>query len=232
MKGLKNWKLQNGLILVYEDRDLMIVDKPPGLLTIGTLKEKTKTVHFILSEYLSQGRGKGKIFVVHRLDRETSGLLVFAKSEKIKYSLQENWDKVKKKYLAIIAGKIEPKNGVFESLLAENDAHVVYATGDPLTGKPAKTEYRVLKESKSHSLLEINLHTGRKHQIRVHLADAGFPVIGDQKYGIKDKNQKRLALHAYSLEFDHPFSGKSVKINSEIPGIFQRMFGDYFSKTK
>lgn len=227
MKKLKNWKLDSGLILVYEDKDIMVADKPPGLLTIGTAKEKTKTAHFILSEYLHRGRGKGKIFVVHRLDRETSGLLVFARNEKSKEILQKDWESAEKIYLACVSPPPKETEGIIESNLSENASSLlVYSDDRPGSGKHSVTEYRTVKTSRSgNALLEILLHTGRKHQIRVHMADRGHPVIGDGKYGSK-KEKGRLCLHAASLAFRHPVTGKTLQFHTEIPFFFTRMFGD------
>jgi RluA family pseudouridine synthase len=173
--------LPRGLSVLYEDRDILVVDKPAGLLTIATDAEKERTAYHHLTEYVRKGqaRSRNRIFIVHRLDRETSGVLVFAKTEEAKFSLQEHWDETEKVYLAVVPGHLTRTEGVIESYLTENKAHVVYSTNNPEKGKWSRTAYRVVCETKEHSLLEVDLLTGRKHQIRVHLANIGHPVVGD-----------------------------------------------------
>ncbi|MFZ5775726.1 MAG: RluA family pseudouridine synthase [Thermodesulfobacteriota bacterium] len=215
-----------GLPIVYEDRDILIVDKPSGLLTVGTNREKTKTVHFLLNDYVRKGiaKSRNRAYVVHRLDRETSGILLFAKSEQAKRFLQEHWDQTDKQYLAIVHGELSVKEGTISTYLAENSALKVYSTPNPAKGKLSQTAYQVLQESKGFSLLDIHLITGRKHQIRVHFAEMGHPVAGDKKYGNEPSPFKRLALHARSLSFIHPFSGKRMTFDLGMPAEFGRVF--------
>src|ERR1039457_530283 len=174
-----------GLTVLHEDKDIVVVVKSSGLLTMGTDRDKSRTVHTILNEHVRKGdpRSRNRIYIVHRLDRETSGILVFAKSEPAKIFLQEHWQETDKRYITVVYGSLTPKAGTISSYLAENSAFTVYSTSDPALGKLSHTEYSVLKEAKGFSLLEIHLLTGRKHQIRVHLSEKGHPVVGDRKYG-------------------------------------------------
>lgn len=217
--------LPKGLEIIYEDKALLVVDKPAGLLTVGTATNKTKTVYYILSDYLRKGCSKStsRVHIVHRLDQWTSGVLLCAKSEDIKERLQEQWKETQKKYIAVVYGKLTEKEGLISSYLAENKAYVVYSTTDPEKGKLAQTAYKVLKEAGRFSLLEIELLTGRKNQIRVHLADIGHPVVGDRKYGKAGDDYKRLALHSQSISFRHPASGKQMVFKAKVPGYFHNL---------
>ena len=219
--------LPKDLIILHEDRDILVVDKPPGLLTIGTDTEKERTAYFILTDYVRKGypRSKKRIFIVHRLDRESSGILIFAKNEDAKYCLQTQWKETLKKYLAVVHGNFEKTSGTITSYLIENKARVVYSTSDTKKGKLSHTAYRVLKQTKDFSLLEVDLLTGRKNQIRVHLAEHGHPIVGDRKYGKGDRVHKRLALHALSISFKHPFSGMQLTFETKIPAYFTKLVG-------
>lgn len=221
--------LPGGIALLYEDRDLIVVDKPPGLLTISTEREKSRTAYFILTDYVRKGvaKSRNRIFIVHRLDRETSGILIFAKNEAAKFRLQSQWQDTKKKYLAVVHGRCEKRAETITTYLAENRAHGVYTTRDASKGKLSHTAYKVLKETKDFSLLEVELLTGRKHQIRVHLAAIGHPVIGDQRYGKEPKARQRLALHARSISFTHPFSGEPLTFATKVPVYFNTLVGHW-----
>lgn len=214
-----------GLTILYEDWDILVVDKACGLLTMGTETVRENTAHYLLNEYVRKGNSKSgnRVYIVHRLDRETSGVVVFAKSEKAKQFLQESWAEFEKKYYAVVCGKRPEKKGMITSFLTENSAHKMYSVADPRKGKLAKTRYRVLKESPNFSLLEIDLMTGRKNQIRVHMADQGCPVAGDKKYGEKDKRIKRLCLHAASLTLVHPFSRETMTFEAKVPAYFNAL---------
>jgi len=216
-----------GLPILYEDRDVILVEKPCGLLTIGTERDKSRTVHAILNEYVRKGdpRSRNRVYIVHRLDRETSGILILAKSEPAKIYLQGHWQETDKRYLAVVHGSLTLKTGTISSYLTENSALRVYSTPDPTVGKMSQTEYRVLKEAKGFSLLEIHLLTGRKHQIRVHLSEKGHPVVGDGKYGKGNDVYGTLALHARSISFTHPVSGKRLTFETGIPEFFTRLVG-------
>jgi tRNA pseudouridine32 synthase/23S rRNA pseudouridine746 synthase/23S rRNA pseudouridine1911/1915/1917 synthase len=214
-----------GLTILYEDWDILVVDKASGLLTVSSETVRENTAYWLLNEYVRKGNSKSKnrVFIVHRLDRDTSGILVFAKSEKAKHFLQDEWPNFKKKYYAVVRGTPKEKKGMITSFLAENSIHKMYSVSDPEKGKFARTGYRVLKEAEEYSLLEVDLMTGRKNQIRVHLADQGCPVAGDKKYGVKDKGIKRLCLHAGILTLVHPFSKETMTFETGIPAYFESL---------
>jgi RluA family pseudouridine synthase len=211
-----------GLAIIYEDQDIIVVNKVNGLLTVSTDRERDKTAHFLLNEYVKKGnaRSKNRVFIVHRLDRDTSGILVFAKSEKVKRYLQDEWSSFTKKYFAVVHGKLLEKEGVITSYLTENRAHRMYSTKDSEKGKLSKTGYKLIKEGRGFSLLEISLFTGRKNQIRVHFSEKGHPVVGDKLYGKVDRGVKRLALHAASLTISHPHTKEKMNFDAEMPSYF------------
>jgi tRNA pseudouridine32 synthase/23S rRNA pseudouridine746 synthase/23S rRNA pseudouridine1911/1915/1917 synthase len=219
--------LPKGIVIIYEDRDILVVDKPPGLLTVGTDKEKSRTAYFILTDYVRKGQAKSRkrVFIVHRLDRDTSGVMVFAKTPEAKYFLQSHWDETTKKYLAVVHGTCEKTSETISSYLAENKARSVYSTSDATKGRLAHTAYKVLKQTEDFALLEVDLLTGRKHQARAHLAGIGHPVVGDGRYGKGKGTHKRLALHAMSISFTHPLSGKQVTFETTVPRYFSRLVG-------
>jgi RluA family pseudouridine synthase len=218
-----------GLVVLYEDRDILVVDKPAGLLTIGTDSEKTRTAYFIVTNYVRRGHGKSRnrIFIVHRLDRETSGILIFAKNIEAKLYLQQQWEDTQKKYLALVHGHCKKTCGTISTYLAENKAHFVYSTSNRTLGRFSRTAYKVLKQTKDFALLEVDLPTGRKHQIRVHLADIGHPVVGDTKYGKENKGYRRLALHAYSISVTHPFTRERLTFKTGVPQYFNQLVGSF-----
>ena len=221
--------LPGGLTIVHEDRDIIVVDKPAGLLTISTDREKVRTAYFILTDYVRKGvaKSRNRIFIVHRLDRETSGILIFAKNEQAKFRLQDQWQDTKKKYLAVVHGRFEKRADTITTYLAENQAHGVYTTTDSRKGKLSHTAYKVLKQTKDFSLIEVDLFTGRKHQIRVHLASIDHPGGGDQRYGTEQKRHQRLALHARSISFKHPFSGEPLTFETKVPAFFDSLVGQW-----
>lgn len=214
-----------GLPLLHEDRDILVVEKPAGMLTIGTERDKSRTAHYLLNDYVRKGdpKSRNRVFVVHRLDQDTSGLLLFAKSEEAKKFLQDHWEQTEKHYLAIVHGRLTVKEGQLSSYLAENAALRVYSTPDSSKGKLSHTAYKVIKETKGFSLLDVHLLTGRKHQIRVHFSEKGHPVAGDKKYGDGNPASHRLALHARSLSFIHPFNDKPMSFDTGMPEDFARM---------
>ena len=217
-----------GLKLLDENRDIIVVEKPCGLLTMGTDRDKSRTVHAILNQYVRKGdpRSRNRVYIVHRLDRETSGILILAKSESAKVFLQGEWQKTNKRYLAVVYGSLMEKTGTISSYLTENSAFTVYSTPDPTIGRLSLTEYRVVKEAKGFTLLEIHLLTGRKHQIRVQLSEKGHPVVGDRKYGKGNDLYGAMALHAGLLSFTHPVSGKRLTFETGIPEFFTRLVGE------
>ena len=214
-------------MILYEDRDILVVDKPAGLLTMGTDSDKTRTAYFFLTDYVRKGysKSRSRIFIVHRLDRETSGVVIFAKNIEAKVRLQDQWKDTEKKYLAVVHGQCARMSGTITTYLAENKAHIMYSTSDRTKGKLSTTGYKVLKQTKDAALLELDLWTGRKHQIRVHLAGIGHAVIGDRKYGKEDRDHTRLALHARSISFKHPFSRQQLTFEAQVPVYFNRLVG-------
>jgi RluA family pseudouridine synthase len=222
MKHSKKYQ-PKGLEILHEDRDIIVVDKVSGLLTIANDRERERTAYYLLNDYVRKGnsRSSNRIFIVHRLDRETSGVIVFAKSEEAKRYLQDNWQDFRKTYTALARGELPEKEGVITSYLVENSIHKMYSVSNPEKGKFAKTGYRVVDTTKNYSLLEIDLMTGRKNQIRVHLADKGCPVVGDKRYGTKQSGIKRLCLHSYSLSIKHPHSKEEVTFTSKNPSYFR-----------
>ncbi len=215
-----------GIEIVYEDRDIIVINKSYGLLTIATDREQDKTAYALLTNYVKKGnpKSRNRIFIVHRLDRDTSGLLVFAKTPVAKNFLQDNWSKFSKTYHAVVYGRMEKNDGVIKSYLIENKAYRVYSTNDKTKGKLSETKYLTIKRNTLYSLLEVKLLTGRKNQIRVHLADIGHPIIGDRVYGRIDKNVKRLALHSSQLSIIHPFSKKKLDFDIGYPLSFTDFF--------
>jgi RluA family pseudouridine synthase len=216
-----------GLEILHDDRDILVINKEPGLLTMSFHKDQEYTAERILTDYVKKGcaRSKNRVFVVHRLDRESSGLLIFAKTFPVQQRLKDNWKNTEKLYLAAISGHLDPKSGVIESHLAEDEDQFVSSTHEPEKGKLAQTQYQVIKETRALSIVKIKLITGRKNQIRVHFAEKGHPVIGDVKYGRKDKPYERLALHAKFIAFNHPHHGKRMIFNTAIPDFFKKITG-------
>lgn len=211
--------------IIYEDEDIIVVNKPSGILSIATQKEKSLTVYHIVMEYLKNINKNSKIFIIHRLDKDTSGVLMFAKNIKTKNLFQNNWDKSvkKRKYYAICNGVFENKKGIIKSYLKENKNYVMYSTNDKINGKLAITEYTVIKESRKYSLIDVNIKTGRKNQIRVHFNDINHSIIGDKKYGLIKSPINRLALHAYLLELIDPRNGKLLIFKTEMPLEFKKI---------
>lgn len=217
-------KVAKNIDIIYEDKDIIVINKPSGLLTVATEKEKNKTAYHLVMEYLKKKNKNNRIFIIHRLDKDTSGIIMFAKNERAKHLYQDNWnDMVKKRcYYAVIDGKMENKEGMIKSYLKEN-GNMVYSVKDR-SGKLAITEYKVLKERKNISLLDINLKTGRKNQIRVHMKENKTPILGDLKYGEKSKLINRLALHAYKLELVNPVTKKLLTFEINMPNEFKILF--------
>lgn len=213
----------NKLKIFYEDKYILVVLKPYHLLTIANDKEQEKTLYHEVSLYLKRKNKNNRVFIVHRLDYDTSGLIIFAKDIKTKTILQDHWNQVIRKYIAILYGKLE-KSGVIKSYLKETNTHLVYSTNNSKEGIEAITEYKKILEYNNLTLVEINLKTGRKNQIRVHMNDLGHKILGDKKYGIKDK-EKRLYLHAYYLKFKHPITGELIELETDIPKEFLKKVG-------
>ena len=211
-----------GLDIVFEDTDLIVINKPSGLLTVATDTEKRKTAYSLLSEHVKLEDPDNKIFVVHRLDRETSGLLLFAKNSTIKQKIQETWETTvnQRTYVGVVEDVVDKAEGTVVSWLAETKAFRVYSQQNQQVGKRAVTHYRKIGGNTRYSLLQINLDTGRKHQIRVHMQDIGHPIVGDKKYGSTSNPIRRMALHAQVLAFVHPRTGQPYHFETPIPEKF------------
>lgn len=214
-----------GINIVFEDHYLIVIDKEAGILSIATDTEKRQTAYSLLSDHVKKHNPNNKIFVVHRLDRETSGLMIFAKNENVKNLLQETWvDTVEERtYLAMVQSPMKKPEGKIESYLHESKALIVYSSQNPNSGQKAITHYKTLKSNTFYTLLQVNLETGRKNQIRVHLQEMGHPIIGDQKYGSKVSPINRLGLHAWVLAFAHPITKEAMRFETEIPKKFSRL---------
>lgn len=210
--------------ILYEDDYIIVVNKPSGLLTIATIKEKEKTLYHFVSEYLKTKNKAHKVFVVHRLDKDTSGVVLFAKDEKTKNKLQKDWNNLVKirEYTAVVNGVLNKKDDRLVNKLLETKTNLVYITKKE-EGKEAITNYKVIKENKDYSLLSINIETGRKNQIRVQLANINHPILGDIKYGEKDKKYNRLYLHANKLKLFYPILKKDITFETKIPNEFKRV---------
>ncbi len=213
------------LKIVYEDDDIIVVNKGYGLLSMGNDKVTEGTAYSILKEYLKWKDPRNKLFIVHRLDRDTSGLMVFAKNVEAKERLQYNWNNMvlSRKYLAVVEGEPDPAEGEVRSYLAENSRYEVYSTDKPGEGQLAVTRYRTLKSRNGYSLMEVELDTGRKNQIRVHMKDLGHPISGDRRYGAKSSPIHRMALHAQTLRFIHPITRKDMNFSTPVPASFAKM---------
>lgn len=214
------------LDIIYEDKNIIVVNKPSGLLTISTSKEKERTLYHEVSCYVKKSNPKAKIFIIHRLDKDTSGIVMFAKSQDIKYKYQNNWDNLvlKRGYIAIVHGILDSKKGTIKSYLKETKTFFVYSSNDKIGGKLGITNYKVIKENNKYSMLNIEIKTGRKNQIRVHLNDLGHSVLGDKKYGNKKSPLNRLALHSNSLIIIEPVTKKKMEFSAKIPKSFELLF--------
>jgi tRNA pseudouridine32 synthase/23S rRNA pseudouridine746 synthase/23S rRNA pseudouridine1911/1915/1917 synthase len=219
-----------GFEILHEDRDIIVGNKAAGYLTVSALWEKINTVHHALNIYVRKGQLKSRkcVYVVHRLDQATTGILIFAKSTQAQVYLKDNWKSTIKTYYAIVYGHMTKKSDTVTSYLQEDDEYMIHSSQNDKQGKLAQTEYQVVKENNKFSLLKINLLTGRKNQIRVHMADLGHPIVGDDKYG--KSGFKHLALHAHSIEFNHPFNKERMKITAPMPEYFQKLVDYAYEK--
>ncbi|MFT5698474.1 MAG: 23S rRNA pseudouridine1911/1915/1917 synthase [Desulforhopalus sp.] len=222
----KNVSHPRELNILHIDEDIIVINKPAGLLTIATDKEKRRTAYSMLSAYVKTQGAENKIYIVHRLDRETSGLLMFARSEEVKLQIQETWNTTisERTYVGVVEGDVDPPEGTVTSWLTESSAFTVYSSKNDMTGKKAITHYKKIDGTKDLSLLQINLETGRKHQIRVHMQDIGHPIVGDKKYGAGANFMGRMALHAMVLSFTHPKTGEKCHFDTGIPTKFRQLF--------
>jgi 23S rRNA pseudouridine1911/1915/1917 synthase len=215
-------KLPSGLQVLYEDADILVIHKPSGLLTVATPDERERTAYAYLRQYVKERNSGKKLYIVHRLDKFASGILVFAKSERVKSDLQDLFSRhdIRRKYWAIVEGKVEKHQGTIRSYLAEDASLRMHSTADNKRGKPAVTHYRVLRRFQNLTALEVTLETGRKNQIRVHLAEMGHAIAGDRAYGSGQDPLGRLGLHAFHLGFVHPKTKKDLQFETPPPPEF------------
>lgn len=219
--------LPEGLAILHEDQDVIVVLKSHGLLTVATERERDTTAQAYLNAYLGTNKGKERIQVVHRLDRETSGVLVFAKNAFAREQLKEQFaaHSVDRLYVAIVEGELDPEEGTFRSYLREmKDLKMVSVDAHP-DAKYAVTHYKTAKSNGKYSMLEVTLETGRKNQIRAHLSEAGHPIVGDRMYGSEINPLGRLGLHAKLLGFDHPVTRRHLAFEAPVPKVFRDLMG-------
>ena len=212
-------KVLKGITIIYEDDYLLVVDKEAGLLSIATEREKRETAYSIISSYLKLKDTSARVFVLHRLDRETSGLMLYAKSTEVQESMQKHWNEMiqVRSYIAVVEGRVVPEEGTIESWLTEDKNFVMHSVDFDNGGQKSITHYKTVKGTRRFTQLELNLETGRKNQIRVHMQHIGHPIVGDKKYGSKISPIRRIALHAYELCFRHPVTGEILEFKSPIP---------------
>lgn len=217
----------NDLAIVYEDPYLLVIDKRAGLLSMSN-NSRQETVQTILNRYLEKGGGRNTSHLVHRLDRDTSGLMLYAKDVQTQQSFVQGWQEIvtDRRYVALVSGEVEKEEGTIRSWLTEDKHFITHSSHVDNGGKYAVTHYKVLDKGNGYSLLELELETGRKNQIRVHLSDLGCPIVGDRKYGSEDNSINRLALHAYVLCFRHPVTGKYLRFQTPIPSSFENRLNE------
>ena len=213
--------ISSGIKVWFEDAHLIVIDKPSGLLSIASNAEDERTAYFQLTNYLrgSNRRGNERVWIVHRLDKETSGLMVFAKTAEAKEFLQGHWEENEKSYEAVVEGRLRNKKGILSCDLDESNKFKVRITKASAMTRHAITHYQVLSEDSKGSLVRLRLETGRRHQIRVQLAAEGCPVIGDEKYGAATDPAGRLGLHSTSLKFSHPTTREEMRFTSPLPRV-------------
>jgi len=218
-------KKYRGITLIYEDTDIIVIDKHAGMLSIATNKDDQQTALKMLTIHQNNKGNTKRIFAINRLDRETSGLMIFAKSERVQKVLMSRWNDITSgtTYIAVVEGIPGNSQGTISTYLRESKALIVYSSHNPENGEKAVTHYKVFKSGKGYAMLKVNLETGRKNQLRVHMKDIGHPVVGDKKYGSKIDSIGRLALHAWSIAFDNPLSGKPIRFETSIPRKFMRL---------
>lgn len=209
--------------ILFEDEQLLVIDKPAGLLSMASDKEKVRTAYRQVTEYVRATNPRARVFIVHRLDRDTSGVLLFAKDETTKRAFQDNWEKIVRRrgYTAVVEGAPPKEADTIRTLLRENNVHKVYSV--PYGGKEAITHYKTLQQGKEYALLEVDIDTGRKNQIRVHLSEMGCPVAGDRTYGAATDPLRRLCLHAHELRLQHPITGQELFFRAPLPRGFTKL---------
>ena len=213
------------LKIVYEDDYIIVANKGYGLLSMSTDRVKDGTAYSLLRDYVKRVDPRNKLFIVHRLDQHTSGLMMFAKTEEAKEKMQHNWNNmvIDRRYAAIVEGRPEQSEGTSESYLAENAEHLMYSTEDKAQGKLAVTRWKAVKSRNGYTLMDVSLDTGRKNQIRVHMSEMGHPIAGDRRYGAKSSPMHRLALHARTLRFVHPVTGADMNFSLPLPAAFTKL---------
>ncbi|MBR5277434.1 MAG: RluA family pseudouridine synthase [Bacteroidaceae bacterium] len=213
----------NDLGVVYEDPYLLVIDKRAGLLSMSN-NTRQQTVQMVLNRYLEKGGSRCTSHLVHRLDRDTSGLMIYAKDVMTQRSLIEGWQQLvtDRRYVALVTGEFDKKQGAIRSWLTEDKRFITHSSPTDNGGKYAVTHYNVLRSGNGYSLVELDLETGRKNQIRVHMSDMGHPIVGDFKYGSSDESLRRMGLHAYILAFRHPVNGKYLRFETPIPESFEK----------
>lgn len=212
------------LNILYEDAYIIVVEKKEGLLSVATDRQKERTAQHILNEYVKRQHPQNRVFVVHRLDRETSGVMMYAKDEKTQHTLRDNWHEIvfDRRYVSVVMGDMEKDQGTVESWLTDRKLYVSSSDYDD-GGKFSVTHYKTIKRANGYSLVELNLETGRKNQIRVHMQTLGHPVVGDLRYGCESDPLGRLALHAFKLCFYHPVTGEVMQFETPYPGPFKNL---------
>jgi len=224
-RALKKISYQ-GLSIVFEDEDIIVINKRSGFLSIGSKKERKQTVYQVLTNHIQQENPTARLFVVHRLDREASGLMVFAKNKAAQLELEDTWAKTlqKRRYLIVTEGTIKKDEDTITSYLAESKALVMHSSSNPKHGKKAITHYNVIKKNEFYTLLEAWQETERKNQARVHLQSIGHSILGDKKYGATENPLNRTAIHAIKLVFQHPTTHKEVSFETKVPEDFLKIF--------
>ncbi len=212
--------------LLYEDEHLIVVNKPAKLLSVASDKEKVRTAYHMVTDYVKSRRVDDRIYVIHRLDRDTSGVLMFARDPETKELFQTRWNDIitRRGYLAVVEGTPKPDRNTIRSHLVETATHLSFSGSPGPNAKEAVTSYHVIKAGKGYALLDISIETGRKNQIRVHMKESGHPVAGDKQYGARTNPIGRLCLHASELSFTHPATGAAVTFKAKMPRDFNRMF--------
>ena len=225
-------KARSNLPILFEDDEMIVINKPSGLLSVASDKEKGSTAFRIVSDYVQQKDKHNRIFVVHRIDEDTSGVLMFVKNSKLRDALQDKWNDlvIKRGYFAIIEGEMKEKSGTITSYLKKNSLNLMYSSFKKGDGQLAITKYKTLKTNDKYSLLDVEIETGRKNQIRVHLGEKGHNIIGDDKYGNPSNPLGRLGLHAYELKLTHPFTGKVLDFTTTMPKEFLALMDGTFIK--
>lgn len=222
---IKNKKYNIKIKILYEDNYIIVIDKPSGLLTMASNKEKKKTAYNIVREYLIESNKNNKIFIIHRLDKDTSGVLIFAKDLNTKSLFQNKWSEnvLSKEYVAVVEGHPKANKGTIKTYLKENSQGYVFSVKSKKEGKIAITSYEKIKENKRYTMVKVFIKTGRKNQIRVHLKELGYPIVGDKKYGSGLDPVKRLCLHAKRLELINPINNKEMVFESNTPFLFEAL---------